>query len=163
MKTRISLVSTGSLCALIAMASIAEASDKKIYPATSCRPDAESEGTVYYSTSGAVYNVSTTETLTLVCPVVRDNTADAWVAISVVARNPGDAGVIWCTAESRYSSSTLYKKDDRYLGEGGTSWITVPFEAKPAPASGFYQIICRLPRHSKQYAPGIASYSVTEP
>jgi hypothetical protein len=164
MNARISSTLAAALVtvATLATTSTASASDKKIYPAASCQPATESLGTAYYSTTGAVYNVSATKTLTLVCPVVRDNTGDEWLAISVVARNPAEAN-IWCTAESRYSTTSLFKEDHRYLAVNGTTWTTLNFTAKPAPDNGFYQIICRLPKHVASYAPGIASYSVTEP
>jgi hypothetical protein len=112
-----------------------------------------------------VYNVSTSDTLTLVCPIVRDNTGEGYAEISVVVRNPAAEVVsIWCTAESRYYTGGLYREDDRYLSTAsGTTWVRLTFEPKPAPDLGFYQIVCRFPRHSGDWAPGIASYDVTEP
>ena len=165
MNRNINAVAAGTIYALIALTGAAEGSDRKVYPATNCQQDAQSEGTPYYSTSGVVYNVSTSEPLTLVCPVVRDNTVDGYAEFSVVVRNSAAELVsIWCTAESRYSSGGLYREDDRYLSTAsGTSWERLTFQAKPAPERGFYQIVCRLPRHSGDYAPGIASYEVTEP
>ncbi len=152
------------VCALIASAAVAEGSDRKIYAATNCQTAAGSEGTAYYSTNGRVYNTSTTDSLWLICPIVRDSTIDPWLELSVVARNSADEDVsIWCIAESRTASGALDREDNRYLSTAsGTSWETLSFEPGPSADYAFYQIRCGLPRHSGQFAPGIASYSVVE-
>jgi hypothetical protein len=155
------------VCALVVSAAVAEGSDRKIYAATNCRPAAGTKGTTYVSQSGVVYNTSPTDQLILVCPIVRDSTVDGYPDISVVVRNPVDAepgadDEIACKAEIRYNNAALYREDFQFLGPNGTDWEVLSFTAQPAPDFGFYQLVCKLPKSTGSFAPGIASYSVVE-
>ncbi len=167
--TSINSVLVGCVYALVVSAAVAEGSDRKIYAATNCRPVAGTKGTTYVWEDGAVYNTSPTDQLILVCPIVRDNTVDGYPDISVVVRNSVDDGPgdnpderIVCKAEYRYKNTAFFREDYKYLRPNGTNWEVLPFNRMPAPEAGFYQLICKLPKSTGSYAPGIASYSVGE-
>jgi hypothetical protein len=83
------LLVSGVVLGASAMATSAGAVDDKIIPGTSCQPVF---GTAEYIVDGSVQNFSTTSTLELDCPVVRENIGTATPVINnatVWVVNPG--------------------------------------------------------------------------
>jgi len=158
------------LCACSVLTVLAlplEASDKKIYPASSCQVSSESVGGVaFYNDQGRIYNNSVNGTLTLLCPIVRDSTISDLDSVSVVVRNPQPEDVhvnVWCTIYSRHADGTLFKMQDRFLASSAnTGWTTLTFDPLLAVDNGYYLLVCRFPARFGNSNTGITSYSVTE-
>jgi hypothetical protein len=159
-----------SMCAcgvLTVLALPVEASDKKIYPASSCQVSSESDGGVaFYNNQGRIYNDTANGTLTLLCPIVRDSTISDLESVSVMVRNPQPEGHqvdVWCTLYTRHADGTLFKKQDRYLAAStNTGWTALTFDPILAVDDGYHLLVCRFPPRLGTLNPGITSYSVTE-
>jgi hypothetical protein len=93
--------------------------DTKVFPATMCR-QIGSTSTVYYDGHGRVLNPSTTASVTVICPIVRDASHDKWASVHVVVadRNPNEN--VTCTAHSNQTD--------------GLGWSSGPTDPLP---SGF--------------------------
>jgi hypothetical protein len=145
-----------------------EASDKKIYPASSCQVSSESGGGVaFYNNQGRIYNDSAIGALTLLCPIVRDSTVSGLRSVSVVVRNPQPEGVhdvnVVCTLENREANGTLFKTQERFLPASTNSgWTTLTFDSLPAVDGGYHLLVCRFPQRLGSLNTGITSYTVTE-
>lgn len=165
-----------------AVATPAAAGDTKYFNGTFCRVSTpfgavSIESFADYNLDGSVANTHVAQTMSLVCPIVRDNTTntDGWdsVEIGYFDKNTQvlPAQFIRCTAFSAsfLDGSFNWNPSGDSVDTMGTSWAknNMVF-LDPGSASfngGYYYIRCTVPPLQDSGAPpsGIAYYRVEEP
>lgn len=164
-------------CLASGIAAPAAASDSKYFNGAFCRVAFAFNGSnmadvVDYSTNGSVANRSTNQPMTLVCPIVRDNTSntDGWDSIEVgyFDKHSGDA--ISCTAFSRtFSGGMGWDQGGLSVDTLGSSWAKTNMIFNDGSGfssnGGFYFIRCILPPLQGGGADpsAIAYYRIQEP
>lgn len=110
--------------------------------------------------------------MTLVCPIVRDNTTNTsgWDSVEVGYFDKHSAAAIQCTAHSRdFSGVAGWTQQGLSVDTPGTSWAktNMIFDSMMAFSEngGYYYVLCVLPPMQGGGAPpsGIAYYRVQEP
>jgi len=96
--------------------------DTKVFPATMCR-QISSTSSVSSDGHGRLLNPSTTATVTVIGPIVRDARREKWVSVYVVVADRNPNVNVTCAARSNQID--------------GLGWSSVP--ANPLPA-GFYDL-----------------------
>lgn len=99
-------------------ASAQAASDGKIYPAMMCRPTAASASNWTVDSYGRMYNSSTTATLTIVCPVLDDETDTSTssndISVDVYYIDASAGTSLSCTFTSRDIVTNVTSDYDTY-------------------------------------------------
>jgi hypothetical protein len=159
MKTKQLFVGIATACALLGLASSAALADGKSFPGIMCQASGSAQG-LYYG-AGALANRST-DTRSVVCPIVRDNlnAAASWIEIEV--RDRHDTRDIQCTARSMPADGSAGGWQQT-LSTTGTGFQTLTFTPVSAPPWGAYVITCSLPGMINNVPSYIATYRVLEP
>jgi hypothetical protein len=175
------LVGTVALLAIASRSPDSSASDSKVHSASFCRvaPTGAAPAPVTDAQyKGPEIRNAGTAPMSVICPVVRDNTTNAssWdeMRIGLFDRSPVDD--IVCTAYSRnVAGIQLFNGPFNTLGSSVQGWETVEAgDALSSMTDGYYHINCRIP--SKFDCPeclcegglescysGLAFYRVQEP
>lgn len=150
-----------SLVFLGCVSASAFATDTKIYPGASCQR--HSGSTNYNHSSGIFRNNSSTQTLTVVCPVIKDESTksiqDGWIKVLDLNKDAN----FTCSAKSRYRKNdggwTNYWSGNKYSSGHGTHTQTLGFGGFSQVSGGsHYYIVCTIPK--KDPANG-ASYLIS--
>jgi hypothetical protein len=142
------------LCLAAAAAGPARAADNKAYPGSACQRWGNSSADVAATDGGGVLNASFTSSLTVSCPIVRDNTintngtADVWV---YVYRDGSTPDTLTCIFKgTRASDGTDFYSNSRATTQTGDVRLTIPVTSSTTP--GAYNLLCILPPRSKVHA-----------
>lgn len=153
-KFLVTLLTAGTLWAGLGISSALAETDAKEYPATFCRPH-----TLYNFGVGAVtiYNTSTTKSLTVFCPIVRDLMArDAKIA-SIKAKyyNPSfRTKQVSCQLNKmrptgKVMASTGYRKGNKRTPQGEID-LRLPRSGLTVKGDAIYVVTCKLPPSGSQ-------------
>ena len=157
MRTNKSIIMVLAIASIVSL-SIAAHADWKNYPASMCVK--VSGPTPSYSSSN-IYNPSTTTTMHVDCPAVKDTDASiagAWMKV----KDRNSSMAVECTFVSAYvSGSTVYYWSTSEASTTSSSWTTLEFSGLSENDSGYYYIGCSVPP-KESYMSGIGPYRVNE-
>jgi hypothetical protein len=153
---------------LLAGASGAAAGDTKVFPATMCVQEG-STSTIVRNGEGRVLNYSSSP-VTVVCPIVRDNTTAKWYSVAVVVADRSTAADVSCTAVSAQHDG-LYggfnPETKKTTGADFDWWVSRTLVFAPQSQerdNGTYFVRCTIPGKQQGWDPsGIYSYRTDEP
>lgn len=150
------------LVALLA-GSEARAQDDKSYPATSCRQVYQSTGTPGARPAGAVQNDSTSAPLTVICPIVKDNTQTlgSWT-IEVRVDDRTNSSSVNCTAVSMNNGGGVQASASAQTTVAQTGLATLTITPGSSAAEGYSALRCSIPAVSSTGPSGIIGYIVRE-
>jgi hypothetical protein len=140
----------------------AHAADNKTFPGSFCQSDG-SQQTLYYSgVEGMTIANRTNQARSAVCPIVRDNTTQAWLRLRVTVRDRHSTQDVRCVAHSTPpDGSGGWAQTQTTVGEG---FATLNYGAIGAAPGGVYSVVCQLPAMEKVNQPSyVASYELIEP
>jgi hypothetical protein len=168
-----------TLMALLSVShpTLAQETNRKVYPGTFCQLESQAVGlTVFYDERGAILNDDSTSPVTVICPVVRDETEGtggirrAFVRYVKGAGGGGDRALS-CTLHSRNHVGVavvnpVERTDTR--GPGTKIFSFGPVRNSDQGFPGYYLFVCVIPRPIElpdgSFTPqsGIISYRVDE-
>lgn len=142
--------------------------DEKTYPATSCRRMDDSAGALGTRPNGTIENDHPSFPLTVICPIVRDNTQTTgiWSArVSVVDANDTNSSVgkVVCTAESVNKFGALHATSTAQTSQVGTGRSTLVLSPATQVVEGYSAIKCTLPPSDTLGRSRLVAYQVNEP
>ncbi len=140
------------------------ASDHKSYPATSCKPVHGSNGILGPRPDGSVENDSTAFPLTVICPIVRDNTVTtgAW-SVSVHVEDANNSGSVQCTGLSMGPFGGVVDDQASLPTDGpGTGAAFLTMALAQSAEAGYYAVRCVLPPMGANGRSAVNSYLVKE-
>jgi hypothetical protein len=148
----------GALCAPTAQA------DDKVYPASMC-VKVFATGTVEYNASGRIFNPSSNSAVTVLCPIVRDNTTAPWTTIEVVVFDQHPNLNVSCTAFSFRRDGVAANSIVRTSAGSSTNAQTLSFGSVAEFDRGYFFLRCVIPQSAPTSGAlsGIASYFIQEP
>jgi hypothetical protein len=158
-----------------AVSSPVEASNSKYFNGAFCRASFPLGGVspqryAKYNGNGSVANRDLTNSLELVCPIVRDNTTnvDGWDSIEIGYFDKSGPDAIACTAWTGSTDGSLaFSQSGFSVNTLGTSWSKVGMtfgDLGTSLADGFHLIRCVLPTApNTSDLSGIAYYRIQEP
>lgn len=141
------------------------ADDGKIFPGAECQR--HSGSTSYNHSSGIIRNLSSTQSLTVVCPITREYLSksinDGW--IKVVDFHPSQN--FTCSVKSKHRSNaggwTNYWSGNRYSAGFGTQTQTLNFGGMgQVSGHSHYYLTCSIPASHSNGSSYILSYRVDE-
>lgn len=145
-------------------APMAQAGDYKAFPGSMCvRNNDYSGGTLYYGSSGRLFNTSTTSWLRVICPIVRDNETGSPSFQAIVIDQHLSDGVA-CRAVSNSRDGTANNMTAVVTSQGNASTgkeINLGGVASKE-NFGHHHILCSIPPKGAANS-AIASYIVLEP
>ena len=164
---------TGTLFALSVLATggPAAALDGKSLPGAACQPGDQSQS---YITDpfGRILNPSTTQSLVVTCPVVRDiitgNSSNGidQAFVKVIDNNPNTGSEVGCTLASfRGDNGQAVEVTSRTTVGSNPNVQTLPtFTDLASTSGGFYSLRCLIPPRTSSTAPlsGIVMYQIDE-
>ena len=133
----------------------AVAADNKAYPGSMCQPFSGAPDIEVDGGNSAIWNTSATNSRTVSCPFVRDNTinftgaaGDLWVYVN---RSGVNADPLTCTFYSTSASNgaTVYQFSRNTTAVGAVR-LNIPITSSTSP--GPYSMLCSLPPQSVLYA-----------
>lgn len=160
---------TGTLFALSVLATggPAAALDGKTLPGSACEPLNQS-APYAEDIFGGIFNPSTTQTLTVNCPVVRDtiggnssNGIDVAV-VKVFDQNLLTSRDVSCNLTSRSSTGQVVEVNFRSTTGASSSVQTLTFTDLASQSGGFYNLSCSIPPKNGTAQSGIIMYEVDE-
>ncbi len=161
---RFGMGSMSVVALLLTTAWSADADDRKNYPATMCVQQGTTS-TVLYDSGGRAVNPSTTSFVSLVCPIVRDETGEKWnsVEVRVVDRNSGNGNVV-CQTRRTTSDGSSTIVETRATTGFSNAVQSLTFTTDPISVGGLdtYVLTCSLPPNNGNGASSLLSYSVLE-
>ena len=135
------------------------ATDSKAYPGSMCQASGSAQSMYYSSTTVAN---RTSETRSVVCPIVRDNLIEPWLRVVVHVRDRHSTQDITCIARAREADGT--GGADQSMQTSGEGFEVLSVGDLSAPDFGPYVLVCQLPPMEEVNQPSyISSYRVTEP
>lgn len=142
----------------------AHAADRKVQPGHMCVRDYSTSGGIFYTDSvGGVWNDSTTSTLTVLCPFVRDNESSPWISITARVRDLHGGDQLCCTAYSRSELGALSSSNQQCTGITN-NLTSLTFPSLIDSNNGYFYLRCVIPpKTSTASRSGIWSYRIDEP
>lgn len=144
-------------------AAVTVRADDKSYPATSCRQVFGSGGTPGTRPNGSVANDSSGSAMTLICPIVRDNTqtSGSWT-VDVRVDDRTDTAAISCTGLSRSTFSAAISSNTQQTAVNPQGFATLPIAVPSGSTDGYYAIRCTLPAVGSSGPSAVIAYVVRE-
>ncbi len=146
-----------------------QADDKKNYSASSCQR--VSGGVVNYTSHGWLYNSSTSSSLKVSCPLVKDNMDNALRRGFVMVKDRNSSYAVECWLKSRwvedgssgYWGYTMYDNNSDASTGNSNNWRKLDFGGAIFNGKGYDTVnyYCSIPPKGSSYS-YIASYSLTE-
>lgn len=155
LKSKVLLIATILISAVSFHASAAD--DGKIYPGTMCQ---KSLGIGSYG-GGTVRNDSNGGSLTVECPLVRDNMAGGIQDAEVRAYREDENDPIMCTINARSYYGTLGHQQYQWASNGG-HYKTLSFSTINDYNNGAYYIWCAIPPSSGNDKSKVIGYRLDE-
>lgn len=158
----------------VALAAPVAADNAKYFNGAFCRVAFGYEGSnmaasLDYAPNGTVANLSATSSMTLVCPIVRDNTTniDGWESVEVGYFDKHTADAISCSAQARRFDGTTEWDEGGLSVDTGVGWdkTNMIFDdpTNDSANGGYYYVKCILPPKQGASPPsGIAWYRIEE-
>jgi hypothetical protein len=142
-----------------------QATDDKVFPASMCIRIFGSGGNPIYFGDARLFN-SSTQPLTVICPIVRDSTLSPWTRIEVIAIDQHFQQNVSCRGHHLNRDGT----SDFATAPTSTSFITgitgQVLIIAPAPVDidkGSFLVRCDIPPTDIGGSSGLASYFIAEP
>jgi hypothetical protein len=142
--------------------------DRKVFPATLCRP-VGTTSTAEYDHLGRILNPSSTADLTVVCPVDRDATFSPWHSLDIVVADRNPVKDLTCQARSNQQDGFGWWHPITPVKTTGAKYewwnhdvltIGSPTQERDL---GTFTIVCTLPpKYQTQGASNISSYRIAE-
>jgi hypothetical protein len=152
---------------LLAGASGAEAG-VKVFPGTMCVQEG-STSTIVRTGEGRVVNYASSP-VTVICPIVRDNTAAKWSSVAVVVADRSAAADLSCTAISAQHDGLYggFNPETKHTtGADFDWWVSQTLVFAPPSQerdNGTYFVRCTIPGQHQGWDPsGVYSYRIDEP
>ncbi len=144
------------------------ATDDKSFPATSCRRQDGNAGQLGVRLDGGIENESQFDTLTVVCPVVRDNTQTTagWTMTVRVIDNSANGmnGAVSCTTSSmRTFGNVVVDSKPAQTGAVSTGAATLVMSPTSQWVDGYSTMTCTLPPHGGGARSKLFAYRISEP
>jgi hypothetical protein len=157
-----------ALTLLLVGASGAVAADAKVFPGTMCVQEG-STSTAVYNGEGRLLNYSSSP-LTVICPMVRDNTTAPWQSVAVVVADRSTAADVSCTAVSAQHDGLwggFNPETKKTTGADFDWWVSRTLSFGPPSQerdNGTYFVRCTIPGKQQGWDPsGVYSYRIVEP
>ena len=140
--------------------------DDKVFPGVMCVRDHDQVGgTLFNDNSGRLYNSSGTSTLSVICPIVRDNTGSPSFSANVKVIDQHVSQAVSCRAisQSGDGNTTLQTPSVSSFPNGGnsSSGFSINLGSLAGFPNGYHFIRCSIPPLNAEYS-AVASYQVTE-
>ena len=151
----------GSTATLAAQGPVLAAAspDAKMYPGSMCQVSGSSQS-LYYSS--AVIANRTASSVSVVCPIVRDNLEQGWQRIHVFVNDRHSTRDIECIARALEADGSHGASTS--VQSSGTIPQMLTLGPVAAPQHGPYVLVCQLPPMEEPNQPSyISSYRVYEP
>lgn len=153
----------GSLfIAMVCVSSTALAADTKIYPGQMCVPATQSAAYTIATNTGGIHNPSTTSTLTVNCPLIKDATNDTTISgYSVIVADRSTTEAVKCTLFSRIETTQM---EGLSVSTTNADSIVKKLSsgAQPVYADGSLYLRCSIPKQVGTEVSGIVSYRLSE-
>lgn len=165
------LLTAAALLLNLSVGNLQAADDAKIYPGTMCRPMATGDGGytpyVYYNNDGSISNTSEQFSVTVDCPIIRDNTVnkDGLESIILYYDDKNTSYNFFCTAQSRWIwGNTIHKTfNGTPVQNYGISYLHILGLDSSRGANTFYTMRCVIPKKVPgQPSSRLLNYKVTE-
>jgi len=156
-KTRL-IGSLATLASLVLMSASALAVDGKSYPGATCR---QTSGGSLGFFGGTVNNLSTTSTLNLICPFVKDSSSITNGTVTVYDRHPTADVSCQIITEFNNSSGNFFNFATVTSSGFGSAPQVLSFGALPG--NQYYYATCSVPPVSSGNVSHVASFDITEP
>jgi hypothetical protein len=191
-RTRLIIYGFAALALLLAGASGAGALDEKVFPGAMCvqttpglefgqTEEVETTSTVRYTNAGEAFNVSPTDRIEVVCPIVRDTVTESFENVAVVVRDRNEETNPFCTANVLSADGQAIHVVEPvnpipvtgpFISESYT--LRIPFFNSPTPSfdlsRGSYFLRCVIPPwpepepgQQRRAPSGVVSYRIVEP
>lgn len=134
--------------------------DAKVYPPFSCTK-AGTSGKLILDAGQRVFNDSTTEFLSVICAVVRDNTTESWRSARILVRDQSTAYNVFCSAQSRTADGAPLASSVKNTTGSSSAFIPLTFAPLAEADEGYFFISCAIPPRGVDRS-GIASVLVNE-
>lgn len=151
----------GALAVIAGLASMsvnARAADDKSYPGATCR---QTSGGSLSFFGGTVDNASTTSTLNVICPFVKDSTSITSGSVTVYDRHPSADVTCQMITEFNNSSGTFFNFANVSSSGFGSAPQVLSFGALPG--NQYYYATCAIPPISSGNVSHVASFTIVEP
>lgn len=134
--------------------------DEKVFPASMCIRI--SGGTPSYNSNGQLFNTSSTTSMTIVCPLVRDDVLGQWDAVQVIAIDQHLSEGVSCRGVSaRPDGNTLVQTSFRTTSGNSSSGQPLLLPGASEVDRGAFFVRCIIPVVGAA-ASGVASYLIAE-
>ena len=130
---------------VLAMSSIATASDAKTYPGANCDSLYYTNSELYRS-SGRIINMDDDFDTHVVCPIIRDNTGSSYtVDITVYVEDLSSSENVECRLD-RFSADGSSHDYSSWRKSSGTGDATLTFSNQTVRwSNGYMYVLCKLP------------------
>lgn len=141
----------------------AHAIDGKTLPGAACQP-LNKDSLFFISSTGVLFNTSTTTFLTVICPVVRDTIASNGISSAQIrAIDNNTTFGVSCTLDSRNASAGLTSSRTANSAAGtNPSPQTLSYFGLSSSSGGYYMFRCTIPPQQTAGTSGIVMYRVDE-
>lgn len=140
------------------------ATEDKSYPATSCRRMQGNTGGLGTRNNGTIENDSTATTLTVICPIVRDNTqSTAGWSIDVRVHDQTSSGLVSCTVTSAGTWGSIVHQVTQTTNTLGTGLGTLTMSPTSQGLEGYSVLKCSIPPVAGGLRSKLLAYVVKEP
>jgi hypothetical protein len=138
-----------------------------VYPAIGCAKEVGSNGTLFVDAGGRIFNSDTFYTLTVDCPLVRQDVTRSWneASVSVVDGNSNWGADVTCAfIQATFDGNTLSgaSSHNTYGLPLGTSTLFYYGGPPPGDVYSYNYLRCTLPASQAGFNSGILSYRMTE-
>lgn len=144
------LLCTAAMVTASLLPGYVHASDRKNFPGTMCKPYNSSSNNYAYSSSG-IRNTSSSSSLSVYCPVVRDNTLNTngidWAKVSY-SQSPSTNYRLSCTLYSKTSTGRTVDSHYKSLTHYETGYGALYFDLDESARYGNFNVYCRVPPYS---------------
>lgn len=165
MKNSLKVLSLAAVtAAAFAAANPALAGDGKAYSGSECKalsPNINSDQ-VAYNSRGGVLNISSSSSVRVVCPAVRDTSADMTAKVYIVDGNSGSNQNVSCTLKSISRTGAVLGQSTRRSNSSFSNVLPLEFNSRVRGAGGagiYFE--CVIPPRQQRFSE-IVSYEVTE-
>jgi hypothetical protein len=146
--------------------------DEKVFPASMCVRI--SGGTPFYGDTGVLFNASRTSSMTVVCPLVRDDVLNRWDNVEVATIDGHPDAAVRCQGFSNSRDGSIHSRTEPKMtvgpGLGPSNNTILVFPAIPAAEDrGSFIVRCTIPPNASDPPPGfpggvsgLVSYLIAE-
>ena len=145
-------LAAGVLAAMTAVAT-ADANDDKTITGSNCYPFIEGTSGVWVRVAPGAYNLSQTDSVTVTCPILRDNTTNTTGLADVELQVAVSSGSMTCTAgaydASAFGTVKTVAKTTTGTGNSKLDWGTA---LNKSSSVGTFAIDCTVPPFGQIYS-----------